>query len=144
PMCLLHAQLSESGSARAGCDPAHPRNTRAVCLRTNLRCVVERECCGRCKSSRCAIGRTLSALDWSLGFLSYSHRLAAGRIRPVCGPVAGLISRLEKTTHRTVATISCIENPAARRQFVARRTQRACALSVLRIVRATFPRDSLQ
>jgi len=66
-MVELYAELSEFNSARADGDPAHPQRDRAVRIRTTVRRVVEGQCSGGCKSSRCAIRRTLSALDHSLG-----------------------------------------------------------------------------
>ena len=63
PLRQLYAQLSESDSARAVGDPPHRRKNRTVRIRADLRRLVEGECSRGCKSSRCAIRRTLSALD---------------------------------------------------------------------------------
>src|SRR5438045_3419739 len=43
PLRQLHAELSESHSARVQSDPSHSRNDRTVFVRRNLRRLVERE-----------------------------------------------------------------------------------------------------
>src|SRR5712691_5992759 len=63
PLRQLHAELSESYSARSRCHPSRPRNNRTVLLRSNLRRLVAGLRIVRRKSCGVAIGAALSARD---------------------------------------------------------------------------------
>ena len=130
----LSAELSQSHSARSLGDPPHRRKNRTFLIRADLWRLVAGERSRRCKSSRCAIRRTLSALDQSLRFVIP----VATDLWPVS------FGRLDADGLQDRGYNVLIQKRSAHRQCAARRSQPARALTALRIVRAAFPQDSLQ
>src|SRR6266536_5252184 len=102
PLRRLHAQLSESYSARSRCHPSRPRNDRTVLLRSNLRRLVAGKRIVRRKSCGVAIGAALSPRDRGELRLSSSHTLALVSALEIAS--AGLFviirSNLEKSAAR--------------------------------------------